>query len=175
MTFFVQWFLTTPQIRFPPEKSGFAWICSIWLLMFPIENPLLGEFVEKDFPIKMPFPHHGYIPITIRHNYPWLTHFFDPWLTNGYPGSHFQVDIQLPYYFQVLGLGAAPTETVVSPGLRGIGLEVGRQPGAVTTRESPTEGIQWGHIPRYWLGEYPSFSMPLSSSFRASGYQAFDP
>ena len=73
------------------------------------------------------------------------------------------MDIQLPYYFQVLGLGAAPTETVVSPGVRGIGLEVGRQPGATMNidrfgghdmiiavlRESPTEGIQWGHIRRY--------------------------
>ena len=40
-----------------------------------------------------------------------------------------QVDIRLPYYLQVLGLGASPTDTVVSPGSAGIGLEVGRQPG----------------------------------------------
>ena len=40
------------------------------------------------------------------------------------------MDIQLPYYFQVLGLGASPTETVVRPGTGGIGLKVGRQPGA---------------------------------------------
>ena len=37
--------------------------------MFLIENPLLGEFVEKDFPIKMPFPHHGYIML-YTHHYP---------------------------------------------------------------------------------------------------------
>eukprot|EP00913_Durusdinium_trenchii_P034587 g32357.t1 len=46
------------------------------------------------------------------------------------PGVH-QVDILLPYYFQVLGLGASPLDTIAKPGPDGIGLEVGQQPGGL--------------------------------------------
>jgi len=40
------------------------------------------------------------------------------------PGTH-EVDIELPYYFQVLGLGGQPGDTIVNRGPRGIGLKVG--------------------------------------------------
>ena len=46
-----------------------------------------------------------------------------------------QVDILLPYYFQVLGLGASPLDTIAKPGPDGIGLEVGQQPGEQKRRQ----------------------------------------
>eukprot|EP00434_Breviolum_minutum_P031742 symbB.v1.2.028072.t1/scaffold2936.1/size66856/1 len=62
------------------------------------------------------------------------------------PGDH-EVDIQLPYYFQVLGLGASPTETVVRPGTGGIGLKVGRQPGNLPNTNTFWRSIENCEVP----------------------------
>eukprot|EP00435_Cladocopium_sp_Y103_P058463 s559_g20.t1 len=75
------------------------------------------------------------------------------------PGNH-EVDIQLPYYFQVLGLGAAPTETVVSPGVRGIGLEVGRQPGNLPNTNTFWRSIENVEVPQH-LNFFVSQAAPL--------------
>lgn len=75
------------------------------------------------------------------------------------PGNH-EVDIQLPYYFQVLGLGATPTETVVSPGAKKIGLEVGRQPGNLPNTNTFWRSIENVEVPQH-LNFFVSQAAPL--------------
>eukprot|EP00438_Fugacium_kawagutii_P026594 Skav215159 [mRNA] locus=scaffold1997:137245:141568:+ [translate_table: standard] len=70
------------------------------------------------------------------------------------------VDIQLPYYFQVLGLGAAPTDTVVKPGDGGIGLEVGRQPGNLPNTNTFWRSIENVEVPKD-LNFFVSQAAPL--------------
>ncbi|CAK9096553.1 unnamed protein product [Durusdinium trenchii] len=75
------------------------------------------------------------------------------------PGVH-QVDILLPYYFQVLGLGASPLDTIAKPGPDGIGLEVGQQPGGLPNTNTFWRSIENVDIPQN-LDFFVSQAAPL--------------
>lgn len=77
------------------------------------------------------------------------------------PGVH-TLDIDLPYYFSVYGLGTKPGDTVVQPGARGYGLQVDKQgnPASTNTFWRSIENVRLAVQKAKW---YVSQAAPLRS------------
>ncbi|CAJ1441080.1 unnamed protein product [Effrenium voratum] len=71
-----------------------------------------------------------------------------------------QLDIELPYYFGVYGLGALPSDTIAGPGSSGKGLAVSRQPGGLPNTNTFWRTIENVHVPQK-LNFFVSQAAPL--------------
>jgi len=88
------------------------------------------------------------------------------------PGTH-NLDINVPYYFSVVGLGARPTDTMVQPGSGGIGLRVDTQgnPNSCNTFWRSIENLEMGYSPvQFWVSQAaPMRSVKVDGDLEMAG------
>lgn len=101
---------------------------------------------------------------------------YQRWAVFILPGTH-QLDIDVPYYMSVYGLGDYPQQTTVNPGPRGVGLRVNSdgfskpQPGSLNTFWRSIENLHLTQpIFKFWVSQAaPLRAMKIEGSLQLGG------